>query len=343
MPLTVCENGGRTAEVVVRPQLLGAIGVGAVGRLATGHESVTRELLVMPHHLAVFHPKGQDGIAGGRRDPSEAVARSDVDQAALGIHRGRVPHRSARRPPTLLPIRVFAERAQRLRDTLRNPQHLARVGVERCHGPAGLAALIVEIRPDQRLGAGHRHIKPSVMIGSRSAQVIQSGAHLRFPEQFAVMRIESVSSSRAGDEEDRVAGSGIPGDRCGDGSEPAKHIGLVSPVKAARLGVQRIDDAVVISHEDSAERHRRLRIHAHAAGKSKGPLELQLGYIGCRETGGVFRLKAGVARSSPARPNGRSVQIGKIGIRRASVHQFLQNALRYSGRRLRELRAAKSR
>ena len=256
----------------------------------------------MPHHLAVRHAKGKDGIAGRRRDPSEAVSRADVNQSTLGIDGGRVPHRSARRPPPLLALRVFAELAQRLLNALRDPQHLARVGVQRGHGAARFAALIIEICPDQRLGAGHRHVKPSVMKSRRGAQVIQSGPDLRFPEQLAVLRIERVGRGGAGDEQDRIPCPGVAGDRCGDGSEPAEHIGLVGPVKTASLGVQRIHDAVVTAHEDSAECHRGLRIHALGAGNSKGPLELQLGDVGRRETRAAsFESGRCLLRPSPTR------------------------------------------
>jgi len=62
--------------------------------------------------------------------------------------------------------------AQRLLHALRDPEHLACVGVQCGHGAARFAALIVEIAADQRLRAGHRHVKPSGMKSRRALRLL---------------------------------------------------------------------------------------------------------------------------------------------------------------------------
>ena len=177
-----------------------------------------------------------------------------------------------------------------------------------------IAALIIEIRAHQRLGAGHRHIKPSVMIGRGGAQVIQSGADLRFPEQFAVLRIERVSSGGAGDEEDRVCGfprvarrSARRWERTGQTYQPgrpSKRSPFWRPANIRRR----------------CHFPRRLcRMPRRAANtcscrreSPKAHLSFSLGTSAAVSPAAAFGLKARVACSSPPRPNGRCVQTGRV-------------------------------
>jgi hypothetical protein len=89
-----------------------------------------KEPPVRPHHLSIFHAQGEDGIAGVGGEASEAVARPDVDELAFSVDGRRVPYGSAGGTEDFLPVRVFAELAQRLWNALNTPQHLARIGVE---------------------------------------------------------------------------------------------------------------------------------------------------------------------------------------------------------------------